>query len=705
MRRQRVLVLGSGPAGLSAAQALSAPGVRDSFDVTVIDVGWRSGGKCTSGRYGPEQRLELNGTHYIFGCYDNAVDLIRLAYEELNAAGDFRSGRFEDQLLPRNRLIIKQFFKGNWTSWTLDVPPNGLRPGTAESRLNPWDILERLVKHLFGIWDGSRALAELTRTPLKPDSLLETVEAKIGGILRGVADSHPLQYFRSLLDKATSSRDMGTLSLVLRSFRHWLWWLVKDLVEDHLELTRLWILADTVVTLTVGLIEDGGFEVGGLDRLDRFELREWLERWGATDITVWSPLVMTWYDSVAAYEDGDPQRPNMSASIAIKAWVMALVFYRGSLAYQLARELGESLVAPVVQMLKNRGVKFRYFTRVWDIVPQGKAIGEIQIEEQVQLRSGDPCSYQPFAYLRVPGQDGAIRVWPGEPDQTQIATPDAKGLDTDNFYAPAPPGGRTMRTLRQGVDFDLVVFAMPGPTARFYCQKLLSNPAWQGMVNNTAFSETQSLRLYHRQTVAEMGLPGPPSIVSAYAQPFTTWEDAGQLAAFENWPADEKPQAVSTIYGSLPSPLVPPGPEDVGYPARQQAVVDANALQFCRHDVGPLWPCATSVENPIGIDWNTLIDPLNRQGEARLKFQDIKANVGPVAGYTRGPAGGLSTRLPAGKTDFDNLFVAGDWSRNGVDVGSIEGAVISGILCAADVTGKEHVTPTPSPIFDPPPRK
>ena len=51
------------------------------------------------------------------------------------------------------------------------------------------------------------------------------------------------------------------------------------------------------------------------------------------------------------------------------------------------------------------------------------------------------------------------------------------------------------------------------------------------------------------------------------------------------------------------------------------------------------------------------------------------------------PAGSVKHRLPSGQSGFENLALAGDWTRNGIDGGCVEAAVISGIEAAESITG------------------
>jgi uncharacterized protein with NAD-binding domain and iron-sulfur cluster len=80
--RQKVVIIGGGPAGLAAAFELTKPGLCPGDCVTVYQMGWRLGGKCASGR-DDRGRIVEHGLHLWFGYYENAFRLLREVYEEL----------------------------------------------------------------------------------------------------------------------------------------------------------------------------------------------------------------------------------------------------------------------------------------------------------------------------------------------------------------------------------------------------------------------------------------------------------------------------------------------------------------------------------------------------------------------------------------------------------------------------------------------
>ena len=79
-RPKKLAVLGGGPASLTALFWLtSTRALRERYDITVYQMGWRVGGKGASGR-GPDGRIEEHGLHILFGFYQNFFYMIRHAY-------------------------------------------------------------------------------------------------------------------------------------------------------------------------------------------------------------------------------------------------------------------------------------------------------------------------------------------------------------------------------------------------------------------------------------------------------------------------------------------------------------------------------------------------------------------------------------------------------------------------------------------------
>lgn len=90
---------------------------------------------------------------------------------------------------------------------------------------------------------------------------------------------------------------------------------------------------------------------------------------------------------------------------------------------------------------------------------------------------------------------------------------------------------------------------------------------------------------------------------------------------------------------------------------------------------------------PPHFDWNLLVDPEERQGEARLEAQYWRSNCDPAERCTVALPGATKYRMKADGTGYSNLFIAGDWMNNGLYVACMEGAVQGGILAARALSG------------------
>ena len=158
--------------------------------------------------------------------------------------------------------------------------------------------------------------------------------------------------------------------------------------------------------------------------------------------------------------------------------------------------------------------------------------------------------------------------------------------------------------------------------------------------------------------------------------PLNVWADMSHLLPWEGRSADVR--HVSYFV----SPMRDAGGEAASLEATRTA---AEAL-LERH-VGPLlWPDARTPQG--ALDWSLLDAPPSKVGRGRLAGQYLRANVSPSERYVLSVAGSTAHRLPAHLPDtFPNLYLAGDWTRNGLNCGCMEAAVTSGLLAASAAMG------------------
>ena len=79
MTKQRIAIVGGGMAALATAfQLTQSEDLRERFEITIYQMGWRLGGKGATGR-DDKGRMVEHGLHIWFGCYENAFRVLMTA--------------------------------------------------------------------------------------------------------------------------------------------------------------------------------------------------------------------------------------------------------------------------------------------------------------------------------------------------------------------------------------------------------------------------------------------------------------------------------------------------------------------------------------------------------------------------------------------------------------------------------------------------
>lgn len=692
--KQRVCVLGSGPSALSAAFQLSAPELNGAFDITIYQVGWRSGGLCAGGRVAPEYWVNQNGTHYLFGCYAEALNVLRVCCEELCAAGDTRFGSFDDQIIARPLIVMMDRFKGRWEKWCWEFPMRVGEPGAAKPEFGTVDIFSMALRDLVA-WTRSKEFAE---SIIGDDpTLAERVafEAEMAAI--DLASEGLL----ALVERADRDDDgqidtiIGDLLIVaLEALRGLFALLLRARAKETLRARHAWILIDFVLSAAIGALRAKAVGPQLVERLDHVDLKAWLRDAGADESTVDSPIINLWYDAMGAFVGGDPAQPYCAAGASISCLGQILFNYVGAVSYQLRFEVGDTIVGPVVAALKARGVKFAYFHRVWELVAGvdpdtgARRVERVVMERQVELRSGDPLSYDPFIYpLATRDPPDPRPMWPDVPNLDQVAKVYApEGSALDRFYCPR--SGPDV-TLELGKDYDILVCGMSGPTLRWYAKSLgEADPRWRDMLDHTRAVETQGLRLWFYGDLKDIGWTEGAPVLSGYAIPFATWEDPSEVIATELWP-DPVPKTCSHLFGPLRFDPAWPDPDAVEagelYLEAQQARAQDAADRWLREHTRGLWPLAaepgSDAVDPKACARPAAIPERYGPGQAR-------ANSGPDQAYFWLYPGTWKHRLSPTYEGFDGFYAVGDWTQTCFPCGSLEGAMLSGAMAGRRIAAR-----------------
>ena len=97
---------------------------------------------------------------------------------------------------------------------------------------------------------------------------------------------------------------------------------------------------------------------------------------------------------------------------------------------------------------------------------------------------------------------------------------------------------------------------------------------------------------------------------------------------------------------------------------------------------------ATDPPDSEVLNWNFLVAPDGVQEVARFNYQYWRANSDPSERYVLSVKGSTRCRLESDKSGFDNLYLAGDWTYTGLNVGCVEAAVMSGMQAAQGIRAR-----------------
>ena len=121
---------------------------------------------------------------------------------------------------------------------------------------------------------------------------------------------------------------------------------------------------------------------------------------------------------------------------AIQLGFMYLFYYHSFLLLTVPEVLIFTIFTPLYEVLKKRGVEFKFFQRVEELVPGAGDIDSIRITQQVQLK--DPAAgYAPLVDVK------GLACWPSAPDYAQIepaqaALLQASGINLESYWSDWP---------------------------------------------------------------------------------------------------------------------------------------------------------------------------------------------------------------------------------------------------------------------------
>ncbi len=699
-QKKKIAILGGGMASLTAAYEITnEPDWQSRYEITLYQMGWRLGGKGASGRnLANSARIEEHGLHIFMGMYENTFGLMRRCYEELGRPSDAPLATWQDAFKPHGFTASPENINGQWIPWAHDFPANDLVPGDGHEFPTVMGYIGILIEFMIDQFNHSSWSSEFF-APDEPgvevSKLLEELPSWLVSVLAEAkipvnAPQFPEQIaFLEIANQLvqalspdprdhTDAQHQAILWL-LKKFRDWLLESVEAMMKTHHKFRRLGILVDLAHTVIRGIFVDK-LVFKGFDVIDEYDFQEWLGKHGALEISIHSVPVRGIYDLVFGYENGDINQPNLAAGASLRSMLRLMFSYRGAFFWKMQAGMGDTIFAPFYEVLKQRGVIFKFFHSVLnlELAADQKSIAAIKIGRQVTLKNK---TYDPLVHVK------GLPCWPSTPLYEQLAEGEMlqeKGINLESAWMPWENREEIM--LKAGDDFDTVVLGISLGALKFICPELIAaQERWQLMLEKVKTIQTQALQVWLKPDIAQLGWNMPSPIVDAYVHPLNTWADMSHLNQVEDWTPEHFPGNIAYFCGPLEDAPEIPATQAYDFPEQQGNRVKATAKQWFENNIPTLWPKIMDAKN--NLNWQLLIDPQHRQGEKRFDAQFWKSNIEPSDRYVLSVKGSTKYRLRSDQSGFENLFLAGDWTLNNFNLGCIEATVISGMHVSQAISG------------------
>lgn len=706
--RRRVAILGGGVGALTAAYELTrTPELRAKYELTVYQLGWRLGGKGASGRNAAlGQRIEEHGLHVWMGHYENAFAMIRDVYGALGRRPDQPLATWRDAFTRHSYIVLGESPEqtgAGWELWPFDFGTNSEEPGDGRPLPTVFAMLQSLIGTLRNLLAGPHRgddAPPLVAAPppdypewVDQERQLAAREAAAAG--RAPADEplrspalapvpsaeHLHQLAHSLPPDPVEHRAVSHHALVhlVETTRDAVRAAAPPAGDAHPALRRLQLLVELYSAVVRGILVDGVL-LHGFDVIDRWDLRAWLARHGGPPELLQSAAAQAMYGLLFAYVKGDPADQQLAAGVAVRFALRMTLAYKGAIFWKMNAGMGDTIFTPLYEVLKARGVRFKFFHRVEQLHldAAGDLVERIELTEQAHVKGG--AEYRPLVDVK------GLPSWPSRPLYEQLVEGEQlerDGVDLESSWAKWDRG--TAVSLVRGRDFDDVVLGTSiGPLPRIAPQLLRRHPRWARTVERIATNQTFSVQLWLGPTLAGLGWTAPPPAMTTYAERLNTWADMAHLLPRETWPEGQV-QDVAYFTAPFPDARVIPPPDDHAFPARMLAELKQSALAWLPANIGVLWPAARGAD---GFDWSVLFDPDGGEGRDRFDRQFYKINIDPSERYVLSLPGTTEDRLdPERDRQVRNLYPAGDWIRTGLNCGAVESAVLGGMKAARALTG------------------
>ncbi|WP_373634996.1 NAD(P)-binding protein [Yoonia sp. SS1-5] len=691
VKKKRIAVIGGGVGAITATYAITMqPNWQDEYDITLYQLGWRLGGKGASGRNMKKGgRIEEHGLHIWAGFYENGFRLMRDCYEQLNVTGlrspDAPLGTLEKAFTGLNSFLLAEEIetdgKKELHPWRIEFFGNDDKPGSGGVLPTPYAYFQEVLKFIASLLDNMLDEVDLTADHALPPRFHVPFKS-LGLPIKKRSPVHHMRDYAAKLPQNAFDHTHSQLMTLGDMARHTQIWFDENVQKSDLksdESRRLHYLVSLSLAFFRGTIDNGVFR-HGFDAIDDAEISQWLLDYGASKEAVYSAVFRGCYDYVFGYPAGVTDHRSVGAGTAIRGLLRLAFTYKGSLFFKMMAGMGDTIFGPYYQILKHRGVKFKYFNAATHLgLDETKTyIDRIDMVEQAEVLEGE---YDPL----VPVKD--LPCWPSEPIWEQLKDGERLAHEGVDFECEKEaPKGRAY-TLRRGEDYDEVILGASLGSLPYMAQELIdASDRWRMMMEKVPTVATHAAQFWMDRTAKEMGwndlvakhnvgeIPDDlRTVITSFEEPLDTWADMTDLIGREDW---DTPGPTSIAY--FCSPAHDAGIDKAPFPDLVKDWADNWLVQ--------MWPDAVKDGK---FDMSLLHAQGTNSDHEKFAYQYFRQNFYGSERYVLSVPGSVQYRLPPDGAGFQNLFLAGDWTRCGINAGCVEAATISGLGAARALTGAD----------------
>lgn len=717
--KKKIAVIGGGLGSLSAIYHLmSLPNAKDLFDITLYQDGWQLGGKGASGVNQKKGfRVEEHGIHFWFGFYENGFHLMKEVYKALNRPPEAPLGTFEKAFKKQTTMDFAQLIDENWTDWNIEFPPF---PGKVGDGIyeNPIEEFVEMGIHFLAS-EFHKFVQHLTsgclsiflapfrknkKLPTHPthEFYLNNIEKKSSKIISHLIERRLIamaEFYKNPDNHKFEDRKVH--GQFINDLKMHIFDKVGHLLDRFPELLRIWCTIDFGLSVLKGIIEDGVLQVKDrklildFSLINRSDFKEWLVYHGADKNYMSNfPAVKSLYDGPFAFFRGAVSTPNVEAGTALNIFFRLAFTCKEEVMWRMQAGMGDTVFMPIYQYLNQNfpeNVHFSFFHKATNLkLSKDKTkVEEIEFDRMIDLAK-NVDTYNPI--INVKGLD----CWPSEPLYEQLNSSqakkaqefkDKKGIGFESDWA----GWKgTKVTKKIGQDFDEVIIGASLSALPNFCHDLFEeNPKLANMLDKVGTVQTQAFQLWLTKNPYDLATD-PLKVLSTYVEPLDTMAAMTQILDREDWSAfPEPPKYLMYVCGALIDSETIPNPEATYFAENQLQEVYNNMVSYIENDLKFILPKA--FDEAGNFDWNILFDPTDGVGKERLKYQYFRSNINTTERYVYSLKDTSRHRLKTDESGFENVFLTGDWIQNGMNIGFVEGATISGILTARAVSRNENI--------------